>query len=39
MSLLPALSPWQQRAYEHAAAAIDAGHFVIGSVLCWDCLL
>lgn len=27
MSLLPALSPWQQRAYDHAAAAIDGGHF------------
>ena len=27
MSLLPALSPWLQRAYEHAAAAIAAGHF------------
>lgn len=27
MSLLPALSPWQQRAYTHAAAAIDGGHF------------
>ena len=27
MSLLPALTPWQQRAYEHASAAIEAGHF------------
>ena len=27
MSQLPALSPWQQRAYDHAAAAIDGGHF------------
>ncbi len=27
MSLLPALSPWQQRAYDHASAAIDGGHF------------
>ena len=27
MSLLPALSPWQQRAYAHAAAAIDGRHF------------
>ncbi|QNN71637.1 DNA polymerase III subunit delta' [Thermomonas carbonis] len=25
--MLPALSPWQQRAYDHAAAAIDGGHF------------
>ena len=27
MSLLPALSPWQRRAYDHATAAIDGGHF------------
>ena len=27
MSLLPPLSPWQQRAYAQAAEAIDAGHF------------
>ena len=28
MSLqLPALAPWQQRAYDQACAAIDAGHF------------
>jgi DNA polymerase-3 subunit delta' len=28
MSLrLPALAPWQQRAYEHAAAALAGGHF------------
>ena len=27
MSLLPALAPWQQRAYEQACAALDAGHF------------
>ena len=27
MSLLPALAPWQQRAYTHAAEAIDAGLF------------
>ena len=27
MSLLPALTPGQQRAYEHASAAIEAGHF------------
>lgn len=27
MSLLPALAPWQQRAYLHAGAALDAGHF------------
>ena len=24
---LPALAPWQQRAYEQACAALDAGHF------------
>jgi len=24
---LPALTPWQQRAYEQACAALDAGHF------------
>ncbi|MEG3049875.1 MAG: DNA polymerase III subunit delta', partial [Thermomonas sp.] len=27
MSQLPALSPWQQRGHDHAAAAIDGGHF------------
>ena len=27
MSLLPALAPWQQRAYAQACAALDAGHF------------
>ena len=27
MSLLPALAPWQQRAYAHAGAALDAGQF------------
>ena len=27
MSLLPALTPWQQRAYAQACAALDAGHF------------
>ena len=27
MSVLPALTPWQQRAYEQAGAALDAGHF------------
>ena len=27
MSLLPALAPWQQRTYEQACAALDAGHF------------
>jgi DNA polymerase-3 subunit delta' len=27
VSLLPALAPWQQRAYDHAAAALEAGHF------------
>ena len=27
MNLLPALTPWQQRAYLQAAEAIDAGHF------------
>ncbi len=27
MSLLPALTPWQQRAYQQACAALDAGHF------------
>ncbi len=27
MSLLPPLAPWQQRAFEQAGAAIDAGHF------------
>lgn len=26
MSLLPALAPWQQRAYAHAASALAAGH-------------
>ncbi len=38
MSLLPALAPWQQRAYAHAGAALDAGQFghatlVIGPAL------
>lgn len=27
MNPLPTLAPWQQRAYRHAAAALDAGHF------------
>jgi DNA polymerase-3 subunit delta' len=27
MSLLPALAPWQHRAYAQACAAIDGGHF------------
>ena len=27
MSLLPALAPWQQRAYAQATEAIDAGRF------------
>ena len=27
MSVLPTLAPWQQRTYEQAGAALDAGHF------------
>ena len=27
MSLLPALAPWQQRAYDHAGSALAGGHF------------
>ncbi len=34
MSLLPALAPWQQRAYAHAAEAIDAGHFGHATLFC-----
>ena len=33
MSHLPALSPWQQRAYAQAADAITAGHFGHASLI------
>ncbi|GAB1407949.1 DNA polymerase III subunit delta' [Thermomonas brevis] len=34
MSLLPALAPWQQRAYAQAVEAIDAGHFGHATLFC-----
>ena len=33
MSMLPALTPWQQRAYAQAAGAITAGHFGHASLI------
>ena len=39
MSPLPALAPWQQRAYAQAAEAIDAGHFGHASLFCGPALI
>ena len=39
MSLLPALAPWQQRAYAHAGAALDAGHFGHATLIVGPALL
>ena len=39
MSLLPALTPWQQRAYAQAGAALDAGHFGHASLIVGPALL
>ncbi|HWS78599.1 MAG TPA: DNA polymerase III subunit delta' [Thermomonas sp.] len=37
--MLPALAPWQQRAYEHAGSAIDAGHFGHATLIVGPALL
>lgn len=39
MSLLPALAPWQQRAYAHAGAALDAGQFGHATLIVGPALL
>lgn len=39
MSLLPALAPWQQRAYQQACAALDAGHFGHATLIVGPALL
>ena len=39
MSLLPALAPWQQRAYTHAGAALDAGQFGHATLIVGPALL
>ena len=39
MSLLPPLAPWQQRAYAHAGAALDAGHFGHATLIVGPALL
>lgn len=39
MSLLPPLSPWQQRTYAQAAEALDAGHFGHATLIAGPALL